>query len=415
MTSIPLLRPGAAGLRASAPAAFALALGLALASSETAHANRFGPPWQAEVVAEQTTSYSQPDRSSPPAGPLVRGSLVVVLEEKGEWTQTSVGFVSTGDLRERTDPWVAEVVVPSVSVRAKPNGGSDVRRNADQGSLLRVIGVSPGLDGDEGRWWATTEGYVPLDAVRGADPKNDWARSWTVPGPDDAPRGWWGEVAGPANVRAGATTDAPIVGEFQGGERVKVLAEEDGAAVDDNPKWYRIDGGRYAGARVHSSLVRRVDAPKPSAAPPPEAGQPTDGSVIVVDRNAHTLTLLKDGRPQFATYVALGEAGKETPAGGYSTFSKYRADDMISGSVPDAERSYDMPNVPFSQYYRDGGFAIHGTYWHDLFGTEQSQGCINLTWADAAYLFGQTLPELPAGTAEKWAAEGQGTRVVIMG
>jgi lipoprotein-anchoring transpeptidase ErfK/SrfK len=414
MTSISLLRPIAAWWRPSVPAALALALGLALASGQSAHANRFGPPWQAEVTAEQTTSYSQPDRSSSPVGPLGRGSLVVVFEEKGEWTQTSVGFVPTGDLREKTDSWVAEVVVPSVEVRAKPNGGSEVRRSADQGSLLRVVGVSPGLDGEEGRWWATTEGYVPLDALRGADPKNDWARNWTVPGPDDAARGWWGELAGPANVRAGATTDAPIVGEFQGGERVKVLAEEDGEAVDENAKWYRIDGGRYAGARVHSSLVRRIDAPKPSAAPP-EAGQPADGSVIVIDRQAHTLTLLKEGRPQFSTYVALGKAGKETPAGGYSTYGKYRADDMTSRSVPDAERPYDMPNVPFAQYYRDGGFAIHGTYWHDLFGTEQSQGCINLTWADAAYLFGQTQPELPPGTAERWAPEGQGTRVVITG
>jgi lipoprotein-anchoring transpeptidase ErfK/SrfK len=393
--------------------AAALAVGLSLLPGPVAEANRFGPPWQAEVVADQTTAFTRPDRAAPPSGPLAKGSLVVVLEERGEWTQTSVGFVPTGDLRERVAPWTAQVSAPSVAVRAKPNGGSETRRTAERGSLLRVTGVSPGVDGDTGRWWATTEGYIPLDAIKGADPQDQWVRGWTLPSGDEATRGWWGELLGPANVRAGATTEASIVGEFAGGERVKVLAEENGEDVGGNPKWYRVDGGRYAGGRVHSSLIRKVEAPKPSG-PPPEAGPAPSGPAIVIDRRTHTLTLLRDGQPQFATFVALGKAGKETPAGGYRTFGKYRADDMTSTSVPDAERAYDLPNVPFTQYYREGGFAIHGTYWHDQFGSDESQGCINLTWADADYLFGQTQPEVPAGAAERWSAN-QGTPLIIVG
>ena len=47
---------------------------------------------------------------------------------------------------------------------------------------------------------------------------------------------------------------------------------------------------------------------------------------------------------------------------------------MTSTTVPDAEPSYDLPNVPFAQYFKADGSAIHGAYWHDAFGTNQSQG-----------------------------------------
>jgi hypothetical protein len=395
-------------------AAVALAFTLDLLSSGVALADRFGPPWVAEVTVERTIAYTAPDRASPPSGPLGKGAMVVVVEKPGEWTHTHVGFVPTADTRERREPWTARVVAESVSVRAKPNAGSDVRRTASQGQLLRVTGASPGLDGDTGTWWSTTEGYVPLNAIEAADANDRWVRGWAVPGAEEATKGWWGEVSGEANVRAGPTTEAPIVGEFAGGERVKVLAEEAGLDVAGSPTWYRIDGGRFAGARVHSSLVKKIDAPKPTAAPPdsPRAGE---GAALVVDRKTQTLTLLRDGKPEFATYVALGKAGKETPAGVYGTFAKYRADDMTSATVPDAERPYDLPNVPFAQYYKEDGQAIHGTYWHDLFGTDQSQGCVNLTWTDAAYLFGQTEPSVPAEANERSASASQATPVIIVG
>src|SRR6185312_7981267 len=118
---------------------------------------------------------------------------------------------------------------------------------------------------------------------------------------------------------------------------------------------------------------------------------------------------------QFVTYVALGEAGRQTPDGQYSTFLKFTADDMTSTSVADATDAYDLPNVPDTQYYLAGGYAIHGTYWHDLFGTNQSHGCINVTWTDGAYLFGLTQPDVASGQLEASAsADNPATPVVIV-
>lgn len=391
-----------------------LALGLWLFAVGVAHADdRFGPPWQSRVTADQTTVYSQPDRSSQPVGPLGKGAIVVVLGNglgaNGDWTQIVDGFVLSADLTELTDEWVGEVTADSVNVYARPDPRSGIRRTAKKGDLLRVTGVSAGLDGNTNIWWATTEGYVGIQTIKYAT--SDWARGWALPEAGEAVNGWWGAVKSEAYVRAGPTTAAPIVGTFAGGERVKVLSVEQGEAVNGSSIWYRIDGGRYAGGRVHSSLIARIAPPRANTATPPDRVS----SYIVVDRATSSLTFVQDGKPVFVTYVSLGLAGVATPTGVYSTLGKFRSDRMTSRSVPNATHSYDLPNVPFTQYYRDGGYGIHGTYWHDLFGTRESQGCINLTWTDSAYLFLLTQPFVWAGLDDRWQdASDPATPVVIL-
>ncbi|HEX2923406.1 MAG TPA: L,D-transpeptidase family protein [Chloroflexota bacterium] len=386
-----------------------------LVHPQTAEAGRFGPPWQAQVSVNQTVVYSQPDAGSQPVGPLGRGAIVVVTDQVkgtdgGDWTKIPDGYVHSGDLSEMYTPWTAEVTAPSVSVYAYPFGTSAIRRTARQGALLRVTGVSAGLEGDTNLWWATTEGYVPLGTLKWAT--NDWAGWWQLPDPSEATNGWWGIVASQANVRAASSSEAPVVGTFAGGEHVKVLAEEEGSAVGGNSVWYRIDGGRFAGGRVHSSLIRRLPDPQPNVAPLPAKYQ--SNSWIVVDRTHSTLTFVQDGQPKFVTYVSLGLAGVATPTGTYSTFGKFIGDRMSSRSVKDPTHPYDLPNVPFTQYYLDGGYGIHGTYWHDGFGSAESQGCINLTWADSAYLFKLTSPKVSDGYIYAWAGADGATPVVIL-
>jgi hypothetical protein len=234
---------------------------------------------------------------------------------------------------------------------------------------------------------------------------------WSMPDASEAVNDWWGAVNASANVRAGPSTDDPVVGTFSGGEHVKVLSQVSGDPINADAIWDRIDGGRYAGAYVSESFIDRLPDPTPTVVPEPDGSTP--GPWIVVNRAAYTLTLVQDGQPMFTTYVALGEAGVNTPTGHYTTYSKLEADRMTSSSAGRVEHAYDLPNVPFTQYYRAGGYAIHGTYWHDLFGTQQSQGCINLTVTDSAYLFSQTQPAVPAG-ADQAGDDQNATAVVIL-
>jgi lipoprotein-anchoring transpeptidase ErfK/SrfK len=347
------------------------------------------------VTADQTQVFADADLGANVIGPLDRGAHLVVTGEQAdstghEWTRTVLGFVPSQDVAEDITPWVADVTVSNAPVYAKPNNQDAIRLNVQQGDLLRVIGVSHGMQGDPNIYWSTTEGYVSLDVLQAS--QNPWATQWTVPDSLLAIDGWWGATTSEANVRAGPSTDAPTVGHLPGGNLVKVLVEGPGQDVQGSATWDRIDGGRYAGGWVHSSLIKRASQPQANTSEPP-SGSDT-GRWIVVDRALHSLTLVDHGQPAFVTYVALGVAGRDTPAGTYSTWGKYRADDMTSSSVADPGGYYDLPNVPDTMYYKDGGYAIHGTYWHDAFGTDQSHGCVNVTWTDGEYLFRETLPSV---------------------
>lgn len=380
-----------------------------------AEASRFGPPWLAEVIVDLAIVRAGPGSTAEAIGPLGRGSRHIVREHSkteggAQWMRIEQGWLSLDDIEEVRAPWIAEVVAPSVPIFSLPNAGSAIRRGATQGSLLRVHGLSPGLNGDPSIWWATSEGYVTVSAL--APASDEWESAWSLPTASEAAGGWWGTVLTDANVRAAPTGQAPLLGQLRPGDRVKVLAEEDGSLADGSRLWYRIDGGRFAGGHLHSSYIRRLPDPKPNLTLPD--GASGGGTWIVVDRAATSLTVATDGEVQFVTYVSLGRAGVETPTGNYATFGKYLTDDMTSTSVPDADHAYDLPNVPFTQYYRNGGYAIHSAYWHDQFGGRESQGCVNVTWGDGAYLFDLTSPHLVPGNVVRWTEPELSTPLIIV-
>ncbi|MBI3559045.1 L,D-transpeptidase [Candidatus Gottesmanbacteria bacterium] len=76
---------------------------------------------------------------------------------------------------------------------------------------------------------------------------------------------------------------------------------------------------------------------------------------------------------------------------------------------------YDLPNVPFVQYFYKG-FGLHGAYWHNDFGKPRSHGCVNLSLIDAEKLFFWTEPLLLSGEYTRTnISPAEGTRVVIHG
>jgi lipoprotein-anchoring transpeptidase ErfK/SrfK len=50
------------------------------------------------------------------------------------------------------------------------------------------------------------------------------------------------------------------------------------------------------------------------------------------------------------------------------------------------EGYYFLEDVPWVLYF-DQSRALHGTYWHDQFGTPNSRGCVNLSITDARWFF----------------------------
>lgn len=77
--------------------------------------------------------------------------------------------------------------------------------------------------------------------------------------------------------------------------------------------------------------------------------------------------------------VSTGTWIHPTVTGTYRIYVKYRYADM-------AGPGYYLPDVPNVMYFYKG-YGLHGTYWHNNFGTPMSHGCINFTIPDSAWLF----------------------------
>jgi lipoprotein-anchoring transpeptidase ErfK/SrfK len=75
---------------------------------------------------------------------------------------------------------------------------------------------------------------------------------------------------------------------------------------------------------------------------------------------------------------------------------------------------FELRDVPWIQYFASG-YALHGAYWHDVFGTPRSHGCVNLSPIDARVVFRWTDPPLPDGWhgINVGSDMGEGTLVVI--
>ena len=113
-------------------------------------------------------------------------------------------------------------------------------------------------------------------------------------------------------------------------------------------------------------------------------------SWIQIDLSRQRLIAWKGKKPVYAVIVSTGKKATPTRTGIFKVKTKLRKTRMKG-------EDYDVPNVPHTMYYQ-GGYAIHGAYWHRKFGTPVSHGCVNVAPDHAKWLY-------------KWASVG--TTIVI--
>jgi hypothetical protein len=128
-------------------------------------------------------------------------------------------------------------------------------------------------------------------------------------------------------------------------------------------------------------------------------GVEADEQWIVIDLSEQTLVAYEGDKAVFATLVSTGKAqgrggeDTQTPTGRWRIQHKLRSTKMAGG---EGASYHWLSDVPWVQYFHLG-YAIHGAFWHNSFGWVQSQGCVNLTPADAQWLFFWTRPTLSSG------------------
>lgn len=85
--------------------------------------------------------------------------------------------------------------------------------------------------------------------------------------------------------------------------------------------------------------------------------------------------------------MSSGAADTPTPPGNYSVMSKIRVKTM-RGGTPGTRDYYSVPNIEWVAYFKSGGYAIHGVYWHNNFGVKNtSHGCMGMSNANAQWVY----------------------------
>jgi lipoprotein-anchoring transpeptidase ErfK/SrfK len=140
-------------------------------------------------------------------------------------------------------------------------------------------------------------------------------------------------------------------------------------------------------------------------------GITSDEKWIEVDLSDQKLTAHQGDGIFLESLISSGKWGK-TPPGEYRVWYKIRATKMEGGNKLNKTYYY-LPNVPYAMFFY-GDYGIHGTYWHNNFGTPMSHGCVNTPTPVAEKLFYWANPQLPSGKlAVRSTAENPGTRVII--
>lgn len=140
---------------------------------------------------------------------------------------------------------------------------------------------------------------------------------------------------------------------------------------------------------------------------------------IEVDLANQRLYAYENGNKVYDFLISSGKWGR-TPTGRFTIWTKLRYTKMEGGNQA-LGTYYNLPNVPFVMFFANDeipkwrGFGLHGTYWHENFGTPMSHGCINLKTEDAEKLFYWTHPELGGKTNVSADENNPGTPIIIYG
>ncbi|NLG96544.1 MAG: L,D-transpeptidase family protein [Chloroflexi bacterium] len=105
----------------------------------------------------------------------------------------------------------------------------------------------------------------------------------------------------------------------------------------------------------------------------------SDEHWVLIDLASQTLHAYEGTTVVRSFLVSTGTWQYPTVTGTFKIWIKLQTDDMRGPG-------YDLKDVPYVMYFYKG-YGLHGTYWHNNFGTPMSHGCVNLATEDAEWLF----------------------------
>jgi hypothetical protein len=144
----------------------------------------------------------------------------------------------------------------------------------------------------------------------------------------------------------------------------------------DGYDWYRIGTNEWVEGHNISAVF-----PNPI---PPEGV--TNGRWIDVNLAEQNITVYDNNQMVYATMISSGVEPFWTRPGLFKIYEKKDTENMSGSFEADRSDFYYLQNVPWTMYF-DKARALHGAYWHTLFGYPQSHGCVNLSLGDSNWLY----------------------------
>jgi hypothetical protein len=157
----------------------------------------------------------------------------------------------------------------------------------------------------------------------------------------------------------------------------------------DGTTWYLIGPGQWV---ARTGLAQLIPASRPGG---------VGGKWVAVDVVQQILTAYEEDRLVFATLISSGKGKYYTRLGLFHVYLRALTDDM--SSLMGASDAYHIYDVPFVMYF-DNGEALHGSSWHDDYGTPMSHGCVNMTISDAHWMYDWT-EDAPQAAVLVWRSK----------
>ena len=157
--------------------------------------------------------------------------------------------------------------------------------------------------------------------------------------------------------------------------RLDMVYSYDSKTVD-NVDWIKIGPNEWMD---HKYIGRVINNPTPPTGV-------TDGRWIEVNLYEQVLTVYENNQMIFATLISSGGAPFYTRPGTFKIYRKVDFEYMTGAFESDRSDYYYIEQVPYIMYFDDAR-ALHGAYWNNYLGYSGSHGCVNLSVADAHWLY----------------------------
>ena len=196
----------------------------------------------------------------------------------------------------------------------------------------------------------------------------------------------------------------------------------------DGQPWYQItnelsDSEIYYVPAIHMRYI----APEEWA--PIAQDVPAEKKRIEVSLSEQTVRLFENDQVIYTARISSGIPNSRlkpddfptaTPQGKFVIYSKMPSKHMGSvagGTEVEEKGGFTLPGVPWTSFFKlPGGYALHGTYWHNNFGLADEPWLRQHAQRGCLYVFRWTTPVFDPFKIESsrdWEQTGHGTTVIV--